>query len=96
MMPPFIDYKLEIYNRKLLLKRVNEVDAFDIDLHPKSKDRLQLTFTCEMFYSPLNYGYSFNKGKWIEEEFHYLEWMWHHEKAEFGKITNVIDKGIPI
>ena len=87
VMPYMIDGATFLNNKTVLLKRINEADAFDIDLSPKNKDRIQLTFTCpEPADQQITYGYSFKKGIWVEEEFDPLTWSWHHEKDKFGII----------
>ncbi len=45
-MPHTLDGRVEAYNRSLLLQRLQEGDAFDVDLKPREGDRLQLTFRC--------------------------------------------------
>lgn len=88
MLPYMIDEKILIKNKAMLLKRLNETDAFDVELFPKSKDRLQLTFTCPGANDQqITYGYSYKKGKWVEEDYDPLEWCWHHDEQKFGIIN---------
>ena len=92
MLPYMVDEKIIINNKAMLLKRINEVDAFDIELSPKNKDRLQLTFTCtDSHDQQITYGYSYKKGKWVEEDFDPLEWSWHHDEQKFGIINPALD-----
>lgn len=93
MMPYLLDEQVEIQNKTLLLKRINEVDAFDVELNPKEKDRLQLSFKCGGDMNDfLDYGFEFRDGKWVEEQFDSLEWMWNHSEAKFGLIRNALVK----
>lgn len=87
MLPYMIDEKILINNKAILLKRLNEADVFDVELFPKNKDRLQLTFTCPgADNQKITYGYSYKKGKWVEEDFDPLEWSWYHDQERFGTI----------
>jgi len=88
MMPYFIDAITDAYNRNLLLKRINERDAFDIELNPKSGDLLQISFAGESNYQDLTYGYKYTGEKWETEIYDPLKWMWHHEINLKGKIRN--------
>jgi hypothetical protein len=94
VMPYTFDNKeFDLSNRKLLLRRINEPDAFDVELRPKSGDRLQLSFFCKK-NSPgyIHYGFSFRKGKWVEETYDVFGWMEHHEESETGKIESALQK----
>ena len=92
MLPYMLDEKMLINNKAMLLKQLNEADAFDVELSPKNKDRLQLTFTCPGSKNQqITYGYSYKKGKWIEEDFDPLEWCWHHDEQKFGIINSALD-----
>lgn len=93
---PMSPYPINIaddqHNRNLLKLRVNEPDAFDIDLQPKTGDRLQVSFQCaNAVEGYLHYGFKFEKGKWIEKEFDYFDWMTHHEEDKFGKLNPALD-----
>lgn len=92
MLPYMLDEKMLINNKAMLLNRLNEADAFDVELSPKSKDRLQLTFTCPGANDQqITYGYSYKKGKWVEEDFDSLEWSWNHDEQKFGIINPALD-----
>jgi hypothetical protein len=89
MLPFLIDEQTHLLNRETLLKRVNEADAFDIDLKPKQNDRLQLSFNFgDTIYDRIDYGFLYRNKKWIVTGFDSLEWMWKHEEEKFGKIEN--------
>jgi hypothetical protein len=90
MLPHYIDPADETFNWALLLRLLNEGDIFDIELHPKAGDRLELAFKYGEDSFPrdsrLHYGFCFSKGKWVKDEFDGLEWMWHHNEERYGKI----------
>jgi hypothetical protein len=93
VMPFDIDRETNSFNRELLLHRVNEPDAFDINLYPKENDRLQISFLCKNDVGGyIHYGFSFRNGNWAEEMFDGLEWMWHHSEIAFGKIKQALSK----
>ncbi len=95
ILPYMLDEEMVIKNKAVLRKRLNEEDAFDIDIFPKNKDRLQLTFTCSAFSNQqITYGYSYKNGKWIEKDFDPLEWQWHHDEEIFGIIKPALVKTI--
>lgn len=89
-MMTYWDAEDELHNRVLLLKRVNEPDAFDVDLKPKAKDRLQISICCGHRY--MDYGFVYKGGERVEEEFDGIEWMWRHEEVEFGKVAGALKK----
>lgn len=87
MVPYVINEESLLYNKELLLKRINETDAFDVDLAPKHLDQLQLTFTCSKTYTgKITYGYQFEQNRWIEMEYDSLEWAWFHDEEISGNI----------
>ncbi len=83
-----LDPEVEAHNRSLLLARLNESDAFDVDLEPRDGDRLQLTFRL----SPTDarktiiYGYAHAAGRWVEEPYDNLGWQWHHDQEQTGEV----------
>ena len=48
LLPSELDPKDRVYNQKLLEKRINESDAFDVPLKPQSGDRLIIHLTTPM------------------------------------------------
>lgn len=81
--------EIEAHNRALLIARLNEPDAFDVDLAPREGDRLQLTFRFGGYYKRTSYGYEFRDGKWSEQEFDNLAWADHHDRERFGELKPV-------
>ena len=81
-------------NEQLLLRRINEPDAFDVDLKPADGDRLQVSFKCvEVADSYVHYGFSYSNGKSKKAKYDGLKWMWHHEETRFGKLQNALRRG---
>ncbi len=80
----------DAFNRKLLSKLLNEGNVFDVDLNPRDKDRLLLSFQIktDSWGRHLHYGYTYKNGEWIEEEFGPFGWSWHHDEEKSGKILN--------
>jgi hypothetical protein len=89
--PHFLNKEIEKCNKAILLKRVNEIDAFDIQLNPKSKDRFQISIHCE---NPIDhyihYGFVFKQNRWVEYSYDAMKWMWRHEEENFGNIESAI------
>ena len=88
MMPLEIDFFTELQNQETLLKRVNERDAFDIDLNPEEGDRLLLSFRKDKDAPPLWYGFEYFDGVWEEESYSVFDWMETHKEGEKGKVYN--------
>ncbi|GAB4093561.1 hypothetical protein [Flaviaesturariibacter terrae] len=76
------------------MERVNEAGAFDVELNPKPKDRLEVTFTLNKgdYESYLSYGFEFKKGKWIECDYDSLEWMWRHDEKIGGNMKDAFEE----
>jgi hypothetical protein len=92
-LPDRLDAKVEAYNRRLLLARLQEADAFDVDLHPEEGDRLAITFQCSEAGASgrratkiITYGYAHKGGRWVEERYNPLSWQWHHDRERFGAL----------
>jgi hypothetical protein len=94
IMPVAIDEATDLINREALLKRVNEQDAFDVELLPKEKDRLQLSFSCEgeRNFGRLDYGFEYRDGKWEEEDYESFDWMMKHKEKQFGEINPALEE----
>jgi hypothetical protein len=90
-----IEESIDNLNKEVLLHRMNEPDAFDVDLGPKPKDRLLISLRCgDDAYGYIHYGFRYSKnGKWVEEQYDTFEWMWRHEEAQFGKLVSPLKRG---
>ncbi len=92
LLPFDVDVAADHFNSTLLLKRVNEPDAFDVAIHPKTNDRLQISLQCgQSQESYIHYGFTFKNNRWVEEKYDCFEWMWKHEEAAFGKIKTALE-----
>lgn len=85
---PFNLYpEAEALNWKTLRKRMNEPDAFDVDLKPIEKDRLQIHFSCgPEYYEFVDYGFEYKNGKWRKKKFEFFDWLAHWDELKTGKI----------
>lgn len=99
-MPDRLDAEVEAYNRALLLARLNEPDAFDVDLAPHEGDRLQLTFTCPHSVprdkgrvKTIHYGYAYENGRWREMPYESLSWYRKHDREQVGEIRPALKTG---
>jgi len=92
MLPNFLDKKTDLKNRNLLLDLLNSGNVFDQPIIPKAKDRLELSFYDGSLEQRITYGFVFKKGKWEEEGYDPLEWMWHHKPENHSKILNPLNK----
>lgn len=95
MLPDRLAAEVEEYNRRLLLARLQEEDAFDVDLHPEEGDRLAITFACSeanasgrLVKKTITYGYARTGGRWVEEPYDPLSWQWHHDRERFGELRS--------
>jgi len=68
MIMPYVSEEIiERYNEETLLRLMNTPSTFDVDLNPKSSDRIQLHFTIndEEF---MDYGFEYKSSKWVLKE----------------------------
>jgi hypothetical protein len=100
--PDVLDARDEAHNRTLLLARLQEPDAFDVDLEPREGDRLQLTFRFterdragRKTVKEITYGYARIRGRWVEEKYDPLLWHWHHDRERFGELRPAVADGKP-
>lgn len=86
MLPTSIPGSIDLLNRKRLLCRVNEPDAFDCDLHPQEMDRLELHFSCpdQSGTGYIAYGFEYRGGRWVEHEYDFFDWKIKHEEEAWG------------
>ncbi len=90
MLPASASASDEKFNRRLLLKLLNEGNVFDVEINQKQNDLLQLSFRPQPDGLTLTYGFVYRKGKWVAKEFDPLEWMWRHEEEKEGEIVNAL------
>ncbi len=85
-LPNYLDPEDDGHNRKLLPQLLNERNTWDIDITPKHKDRLLLSFTTEQDRE-FHYGFEYRKSRWVECQYDGIEWHWHHDMTESGEIS---------
>jgi len=91
MLPVFVQEEDHAYNMEHLPKLLNDGNVFDIDLHPKPKDRLLLCLQIRLEDNTLgqyNYGFQYKIGKWVHCEYDSIEWMWKHIEEKGGNVKN--------
>ncbi len=77
-------------NESMLLQRLQEADAFDINLSPKNKDRLLIAIRVGSQSSDYhNYGFEWQGKKWVSCPYGYFEWTWKHDEIQFGKVISI-------
>ena len=81
----FLDSDYES-NRYILLKRLNEQDAFDKALDLQINDKLHIVFNnLSKVEQPIIYAYQYINGKWVEDEYDWFELEnYHHKKVAKG------------
>jgi hypothetical protein len=92
VMPAFIDPNVDAHNVQTLQIRLNELDAFDIELLPKERDRLEIVFTVigEQYSSPLCYCFAYTRGKWVYIEHDTFDLMSRFTEVRSGKLKTAL------
>jgi hypothetical protein len=86
VMPAVIDPAKDRDNQNLLLKLLNEGNAFDAPLFPMEKDKLLISFDLGD-KGRLSYGYLFKKGQWHHTEYDIFEWQQTYKEVKEGSIA---------
>lgn len=97
VMPAMIDPEDDAFNSEFLLKLLNEGDVFDIDLKPRSKDRLQLSFYVKKpeegsESDHIHYCFIYKHGKWCKHLYDPFEWEGEPEEKMKGKIAHALSR----
>ena len=81
-------------NTTTLEKRLNEADAFDVDLELKNKDILEVVINNKSrnHEDQITYAFEYNKGKWKSIEYDFFELKNEFEETDSGKMKNVLKK----
>lgn len=91
LMPAHIAPDIDAYNTELLTQLLNDGNAFDVDISPKPKDRLLLSFAVANQPNTterIEYGFQYKKGKWVAIPYNVFDWEYQYEEAAKGKIIN--------
>ncbi|GAA4334965.1 hypothetical protein [Flaviaesturariibacter amylovorans] len=98
LFPASIDLKDDAANKKILLVRINEPDAFDMPLSPKERDALIIVFEVPRqkgeymdHGSFVRYQFQFKAGKWVTHHYKYFEVECTHNEEKWGKVVAEID-----
>lgn len=91
-MPDFSIDKNKNYNKKTILKRLSEVDAFDKVLDFKNKDVLEIVLNNNPKSNTITYCFQFKNGTWKNKEQAPFELMNEFDEKEKGKIKNPLKR----
>jgi hypothetical protein len=91
LMPAHINPDIDAYNTQLLTQLLNDGNVFDVDISPKPKDRLLLSFSVANQPNTterIDYGFQYKRGKWVTIAYDVFDWENQYEEAANGKIIN--------
>jgi hypothetical protein len=94
MMPTYMsDLNFE-ENQSVLVKRLNEPEAFDIPIKFKSKDQLEIVINNNnsSIYGTFTYSFEFKKNIWKTIETDPFDIMNHFDEEKSGKIKNALKR----
>lgn len=69
-------------NSTQLATRLNQPDAFDVELHPQPNDRLLLSFRTQK--GTYHYGFEFQNNQWNPIDYDPFSWARHHAYGKTG------------
>jgi len=85
------DIETVAYNEAVLLKRLNEPDAFDVDLAPQRHDRLLVAIRTGDGPSTYQfYGFEWQRGRWVSRDYKVFDWMSEHDEVKVGKLRTAL------
>lgn len=87
-MPDFNIDKNKNYNKKTILNRLSETDAFDTILDFKDKDVLEIVLHNEQISYQITYCFQFLNGTWRNKKYCPFELESKFDEKEKGKIKN--------
>ena len=91
VMPAWIDEDLDNLNISTLIKRLNEADAFDTDIAPKERDKLEIHFTTPRLQpGHISYFFQYRRGKW-KEGGEIANYCPTDERNPAGKLISALD-----
>jgi hypothetical protein len=83
----WLDINYEV-NKVVLEKRLNEADAFDVNLYFKPKDVLEIVCHNLERDKRLVYGFKYKGKRWQLYEIDDFYIMGHYDEVTFGKMKN--------
>jgi hypothetical protein len=90
-LPPFIDPKQLISNRRRITRMLNTHSCFDFKMIPEEKDQLHLFFSCADEPGHLMLSFRYLNGKWQSFDSESLMMDWHHDKWKEGPIKDSLE-----
>lgn len=80
-------------NQNTLASRLNEQDAFDIDIAFKPKDKIEIVINNLLSIEKrMIFCFQFEKGKWVVVEYDFFEIMNKYDELSFGKMIEITGK----
>ncbi|MCF6140986.1 hypothetical protein L1S34_06790 [Flavobacterium sp. K77] len=79
-------------NKKTILNRLSEIDAFDKILVFKNKDVLEIVLNNDQNDCPLKYYFQFKNGSWKNKKYSSFGLESEYDDKEKGKIKNPIKR----
>lgn len=93
MMPTSMSDLNFVENQAVLLKRLNEPDAFDVPIEFKPKDQLEIVINNTLnFYEAFTYSFKYYKGTWTAIEADPFDLMNHFDEEQSGKIKSALKR----
>ena len=91
LLPYSISPESDQFNRRLLLKLLNEENAFDAGISPIQNDRLEISFTVGPGpFNRVSYGFAFRSNQWKAAYVDPFGWEETHDIEKTGKVRNAL------
>jgi hypothetical protein len=91
-LPDYKSDKNKKYNKKTILKRLSEADAFDRVADFKNKDVLEIVLNNNQSNNSITYCFQFKNGGWRNKKYSPFELESEYDEKEKGKIKNLFCK----
>jgi hypothetical protein len=84
-------YKL---NKEIFAQRLNEPDSFDFEFHFRDNDRLVIVLNNLSADEDqrMTFCFSYNKEKWVPEQYNLFELANHYDELKFGQFKQMENK----
>ena len=96
LIPAYIHPDTDAYNTQLLTQLLNDGNVFDVDISPKPKDGLLLSFSVANQPNTterIDYGFQYQEAKWLAIPYDVFDWGNQYEEAANGKIIEGMADG---
>ena len=85
MLPVIGDDSMLQSNEEIIAQRVNDPDAFDVDLQPRDGDRLLVVVVCrEHFDDKQHLEFEYDNGRWEHQVYYPFAWGEPLESSKTG------------